>query len=72
MRTGRPHKLSPAEEHEMYRMRKAGVAIRTCAGFFRVSVPTANRILARQAAMFDPIVEPFAREFRARLTLARG
>lgn len=71
MRTGRPHKLPPVDEHEMYLMRKTGISIRTCASFFRVSVPTANRVLARQAERFDPVIEPLARELRARLSLAR-
>lgn len=60
---GRPPRLSHADEFELYCYRKSGVPIKTCAGMYRVSVPTANRIIAKfrdQAAR----VEPLAREFR--------
>jgi hypothetical protein len=43
---GRPPRLTPAEEWNLFRYRQSGVAIKTCASFFRVSVPTANRIIA--------------------------
>ena len=46
-RMGRPPRLSQADEWELYCYRKSGIAIKTCASMFRVSVPTANRIIAR-------------------------
>jgi hypothetical protein len=60
---GRPPRLSRADEWELYCYRKSGVAIKTCAGMFRVSVPTANRIIAKFRA-HDERVGPSAREFR--------
>jgi len=63
VRTGRPPRLSRADEFELYCYRKSGVSIKTCASMWRVSVPTANRIIAKfreHAAR----VEPLAREFR--------
>lgn len=62
-RTGRPPRLSHADEFELYCYRKSGVAIKTCASMWRVSVPTANRIIAKFRA-YDARVEPKAREFR--------
>lgn len=63
VRTGRPPRLSPADEWELYCYRKTGIAIKICAGMFRVSVPTANRIIAKFRA-YDDRIEPVAREFR--------
>jgi hypothetical protein len=60
---GRPPRLSRAEEFELYCYRKSGVPIKTCASMWRVSVPTANRIIAKFKA-YDARVEPLAREFR--------
>jgi phytoene/squalene synthetase len=60
---GRPPRLSHADEFELYCYRKSGVAIKTCASMWRVSVPTANRIIAKFRA-YDARVEPLAREFR--------
>lgn len=62
-RIGRPPRLSRADEWELYCYRKSGIAIRTCAAMWRVSVPTANRIIAKFKA-YDERVEPLAREFR--------
>lgn len=47
IRTGRPPRLSRADEFELYCYRKADMSIKQCASFFRVSVPTANRIIAK-------------------------
>jgi hypothetical protein len=63
LRTGRPPRLSRADEWELYCYRKSGVAIKTCASMWRVSVPTANRIIAKFRE-YDARVEPLAREFR--------
>lgn len=63
VRTGRPPRLTRAEEFELYCYRKSGIAIRTCASMWRVSVPTANRIIAKFRA-HEARVEPLAREFR--------
>lgn len=69
-RMGRPPRLSHADEFELYCYRKSGVAIRTCAAMWRVSVPTANRIIAKFRA-FDKQIEPVAREFRERIETLR-
>lgn len=63
IRIGRPPRLTHADEFELYCYRKSGVAIKTCASMWRVSVPTANRIIAKFRA-YDERVEPTAREFR--------
>ena len=63
VRTGRPPALSRREEWELYCYRKSGVSIKTCASMWRVSVPTANRIIAKFKA-YDSKVEPTARAFR--------
>jgi hypothetical protein len=63
VRTGRPPRLRRADEFELYCYRKSGVSIKTCASMFRVSVPTANRIIAKFRE-WDERVEPVAREFR--------
>lgn len=63
LRTGRPPRLSRADEWQLYCYRRSGVAIKTCASFFRVSVPTANRIIAKFRA-HDERVGPAARAFR--------
>lgn len=63
VRTGRPPRLKRADEWELYCYRKSGVSIRTCAAMWRVSVPTANRIIAK-FRKYDEHVEPKAREFR--------
>jgi hypothetical protein len=68
--TGRPPALSRRDEWELYCYRKAGSAIKTCASMFRVSVPTANRIIAKFRA-YDERVEPLAREFREKLAAVR-
>jgi hypothetical protein len=60
---GRPPRLRRADEWQLYCYRKSGVAIKTCAAMFRVSVPTANRIIAKFRA-YDARVEPLARQFR--------
>lgn len=69
-RTGRPPRLSRADEFELYCYRKSGVAIKTCAAMWRVSVPTANRIIAKFRA-HDNQIEPVAREFRERINSLR-
>jgi hypothetical protein len=63
VKTGRPPRLRRADEFELYCYRKSGVSIKTCASMFRVSVPTANRIIAKFRE-WDERVEPVAREFR--------
>jgi hypothetical protein len=63
VRTGRPPALRRADEWELYCYRKSGISIKTCASMFRVSVPTANRIIAKFRD-YDSRVEPIAREFR--------
>jgi hypothetical protein len=63
VRTGRPPRLRHADEWELYCYRKSGMSIKQCASFFRVSVPTANRIIAKFRA-YDEQIEPKAREFR--------
>lgn len=60
---GRPPRLKRGDEWELYCYRKSGVAIKTCAAMFRVSVPTANRIIAKFRE-YDSQVEPLARTFR--------
>ena len=70
IRTGRPPRLSHAEEWNLYCYRKSGIAIKTCASMFRVSVPTANRIIAK-FRHYDESAEPLAREFRERLNALR-
>ena len=60
---GRPPRLSHADEWELYCYRKSGVSIKTCASMWRVSVPTANRIIAK-FRKYDESVEPIARQFR--------
>jgi hypothetical protein len=67
---GRPPRLRHADEFELYCYRKSGVAIKTCAAMFRVSVPTANRIIAKFRA-YDEQIEPVAREFRERINSLR-
>ncbi|MDR5729690.1 MAG: hypothetical protein RB191_19920 [Terriglobia bacterium] len=62
-RMGRPPRLSHADEWALYCYRKSGIAIKTCASMWRVSVPTANRIIAKFRAC-EARVEPLAREFR--------
>lgn len=69
-RIGRPSRLSYADEFELYCYRKSGVAIKTCASMWRVSVPTANRIIAKFRA-FDERIEPVAREFRESIEAVR-
>ena len=69
-RIGRPPRLSHADEFELYCYRKSGVPIKTCASFFRVSVPTANRIIAK-FRHYDEQIEPVAREFRERINSLR-
>jgi hypothetical protein len=69
-RMGRPPRLSHADEFELYCYRKSGVAIKTCAAMWRVSVPTANRIIAKFRS-YDDSIEPVAREFRARINSVR-
>jgi hypothetical protein len=63
VRTGRPPALSRREEWELYCYRKSGLSIKTCASMWRVSVPTANRIIAKFSD-YEAHVEPIAREFR--------
>lgn len=63
-RMGRPPKLTEAEERRLYYMHVTGTPVGTCAGFFRVSRATANRILARQRVQYRERIEPLAREFR--------
>lgn len=63
VKTGRPPVLTPREEFELYCYRKSGIAIKTCASMWRVSVPTANRIIAKFRD-YESRVEPVAREFR--------
>ena len=63
IKTGRPNALSRADEWELFMYRKAGMSIKQCASFFRVSVPTANRIIAKFRA-YESRVEPIARAFR--------
>lgn len=63
VRTGRPPRLRRVEEWELYMYRKSGMSIKQCASFFRVSVPTANRIIAKFRE-YDARVEQVARPFR--------
>lgn len=58
---GRPPRLSRSDEFELYCYRKAGTAIKRCAAMYRVSVPTANRIIARFRA-YDGMTEPVVRK----------
>jgi hypothetical protein len=69
-RIGRPPRLSQADEWNLYCYRKAGIAIKTCASMFRVSVPTANRIIAKFREC-EELIEPAAREFRERVEAGR-
>lgn len=62
-RIGRPPRLSRSDEWELYCYRKSGVPIKTCASMWRVSVPTANRVIAKFKA-YEERVEQGAREFR--------
>jgi transposase InsO family protein len=63
--TGRPPALSPADEFELYLYRKQGAAsLKTIASMWRVSVPTAKRIIAK-FRRYDARLEQSAREFRA-------
>jgi hypothetical protein len=70
IRTGRPPRLNHADEWELYCYRKSGVPIKTCASMWRVSVPTANRIIAKFRE-YDKRAEPLAREFREKLAALR-
>lgn len=70
IRVGRPPRLRPADEWELYCYRKSGVSIKTCASMFRVSVPTANRVIAKFRAL-NARVEPLARAFREGLEQVR-
>ena len=63
VRTGRPPVLARRDEWELYCYRKSGMSIKQCASFFRVSVPTANRIIAKFRE-HEARVEPIARAFR--------
>lgn len=63
IRTGRPPRLKHRDEWELFCYRKSGMSIKQCASFFRVSVPTANRIIAKFRA-YEARVEPRARAFR--------
>ena len=63
IKIGRPPRLSRADEWELFCYRKSGMSIKQCASFFRVSVPTANRIIAKFRA-YESRVEPIARAFR--------
>lgn len=67
---GRPPRLRHADQFELYRYRKSGVPIKSCASFFRVSVPTANRIIAK-FRRYDEQIEPVARELRERIKTLR-
>lgn len=67
---GRPPRLSRADEWELYCYRKAGNSIKICASMFRVSVPTANRIIAKFRE-YDQRIEPLAREFRDKVRALR-
>lgn len=62
-RMGRPPALTRAEEWELFCYRKAGMSIKTCASMWRVSVPTANRIIAKFRS-HDARVGQAARPFR--------
>lgn len=70
-RTGRPPKLSHRDEFDLYCYRKAGASIKTCAGMFRVSVPTANRIIAKFEKLIGSKAGPIAREFRDKIEALR-
>lgn len=63
VRIGRPPRLSRSDEWELYCYRKVGMSIKQCASFYRVSVPTANRIIAKFRD-YESRVEPIARPFR--------
>lgn len=63
IKMGRPPRLSRADEWELYCYRKSGVSIRTCAAMWRVSVPTANRIIAKFRE-HDERIGQAARAFR--------
>ncbi len=70
-RMGRPPRLTHADEWNLYCYRKSGIAIKTCASMFRVSVPTANRIIAKFRA-YNEQAEPLAREFRESMEALRS
>lgn len=70
IRTGRPPRLCRSDEWELYMYRKSGMSIKQCASFFRVSVPTANRIIAKFKA-YDSQAEPIARDFRDSMNALR-
>jgi hypothetical protein len=59
-RNGRPPRLSPRDEFELYAYRKSGVPIKTCASMWRVSVPTVNRIIAKFRAHDERIGTTFS------------
>lgn len=54
VRTGRPRRLDEAGEISLHCFRLAGNPIRICASTFRVSVPTANRIIAKHGGAQIP------------------
>lgn len=70
LRTGRPPALSRRDEWELYLYRKSGVSIKGCASFFRVSVPTANRIIAKFKA-YDERVESLTNLLREAIDSVR-
>lgn len=63
-RTGRPPRLSRSDEWELYCYRKSGMSIKTCAGMWRVSVPTANRIIAKFRE-HDDVIGPAWEAYKA-------
>lgn len=69
-RTGRPPRLSRAEEWELYCYRKSGISIKICAAMWRVSVPTANRIIARFREHND-VVGPAWDAYKAKMNALR-
>ena len=54
VRTGRPRSLNEAGELSLFCYRKAGNPIGVCASTFRVSIPTANRIIAKHGGARIP------------------
>jgi hypothetical protein len=70
-RTGRPPALTPAEEWQLYCYKNSGVSTKTCASMFRVSVPTAKRIIAK-FRRYDAQIEPLGREYRERVAALRN
>jgi len=62
--------LKQADEWELYCYRKAGNSIKICASMFRVSVPTANRIIAKFRE-YDERAEPLIRELREKTQALR-